>query len=95
MLGILGAIYIVSALLSLFLFVCVCAKSTYVFRKMHPSFKFPQMHWTDKVVTAFEVAFLVVTPLLNLGIAVSIVFEFDNLCDMVIRGMEKKHNLAS
>lgn len=86
-------IYIVSALLSLFLFVCVCAKSIYVFRERYPSFRFPKTHWTDKVVTAFKVALLVIIPLLNLCIAAFFVIEFDDLCDRVISELEKKHNL--
>ena len=93
--GIMKTIYIVSALLSLFLFVCVCAKSIYVFRERYPSFKFPKMHWTDKVATAFKVALLVIIPLLNLGIAAFIVLEFDDLCDRTVRELEKKHNLTS
>lgn len=91
--GIIKTIYIVSVLLSLFLFVCACAKSIYVIRERYPSFKFPHMHWADKVVTVIKVICIVIIPVFNSFVAALFIFEFDELCYKAIRTIEEKYNL--
>ena len=82
-----------SVLLALILFVCICAKCTSTIKEKYPFFRFPKMHWAEKVVIVIKVICIVIIPVFNSFVAALFIFEFDELCYKTIHTIEENYNL--
>lgn len=87
------SIYIVSAILVVFLLACITSKCLCEFRKRNPTSCFPKTHWTIKVITCIRVIALAITPVLNSALAVIFVISFEEICDNTLKKAEERCGL--
>lgn len=89
MLKVLLWLYLAVCILFATAMVIAASKVYYVFKTLHPNFKFKKSHWTDSAISFIQLIFLVGCPILNNLFFGVILFNYNDFCEKAVNKLEE------